>query len=153
MLTEFVADEILNVRQIQPTKGGLAGIQQLRRCLFNSATGVILPEGAAVGVMMKWCVHRLRLVQSFKQRQVNVPRPALADALAFGMQVIRGDRAAADHGIGMVKEAGNGFVTDLAGAPEATVADECGDNGARRLAFGFVCEFFVETDSVHCRCG
>ena len=84
---------------------------------------------------------------------MNDPRAGLADALAFVMQVIPGDGRAADHGVGMVKEAGDGFVTDLAGTPEMAVTDECGDNGASRLPFGFIREFVIEADAVHCRGG
>jgi hypothetical protein len=57
LLSEFVADQILNVRQIQPIQGRLACLQQFRGGSFHFASGAVLTEGAIGGVMMFWRVH------------------------------------------------------------------------------------------------
>jgi hypothetical protein len=73
----------------------------------------------------------------------------LSDAFTPAPEVIEGNRTAANGGIGVVKEADIGLVTDRAIAPEWAVANQEGDDRSGRLNLGFVFEFLVEADAVH----
>ena len=77
-----------------------------------------------------WCSKSTK--STYQQSRGDSSGLVLADALAFVVQVVPGDGRAAYHGVGMVKEGGEGFVTDLVGAPGMAVADEGGDNGPFR---------------------